>query len=75
MFDDFISEAEKQDLMEYIQANERDMIDNLVREYKADGKTQREIAILLFTHEHESDIIFEAQTDQLEYLWDGGLLH
>ena len=75
MFDEFGSEEECEDLVEFLQAGARAQKAQMTNFLKASGKTDLEIAIMMFLAEHERDQVHIAQAECLEYLWDGGRIH
>lgn len=40
-----------------------------------DAAVSRELAARWFLHEHQQNLIFEAQTEALGYLWSGHKFH
>lgn len=60
---------------EFMAAQERMIAEALIEEMMEQGATEREIAVVLFMHEHENELIHETQEECLAYLWSGRKLH
>ncbi len=75
MFDDLMTDEDRQEMAEFIMADEQAQMAQMERFYRAEGRTEQEIAILFFLSDHDHEQIFMAQAECLEHLGNGGKIH